>query len=223
MGDHVRMHRRLPVLLAVAIASLPAACGKDEQREARTTSAAPSVRVEVWKPPAQRHRGPRGKSACRAVRTSDVRPLLAAAGADAARITREKRDSYDLSDCRFTTRDAATWVTIDRAVDAAKRYWYRMTEQQQNHAPDAQRRPSLVKGIGQDRTYGGAGAFWTPALNRLIAFRDRTMIIVGFTVQGSTDAERRRGAIRLAKLTFRRLFGGRPPGRVERIVTAPHP
>ena len=220
------MSRSLPVLLVAVIASLPAACGKDEQSADRP--AGPTTKAVVtkpWDPHAQteRHRGPKGKTACQAIHTADIRPLLATAGSTATRVTRTKRNSYELSDCRFHSRDAATWVTIDRAVDAAKRFWYRMEEQQEFHAPDAARRPHHIKGIGQDRTYGGSGAFWTPSLNRLIAYRDRTMIIVGFTVKGSTDQQRERGAVKLAKLTFRRLFGNRPPAKVEKIVTAPHP
>ena len=220
------MNRRVPVLLALAFASLPAACGKDEQSDSQVAgSTTQATKVEPWDPhpAAERHRGPKGKTACQAIHTADIRPIITAAGSSAASITRTKRNSYELSDCRFHTRDAATWVTIDRAVDTAKRYWYRKEEQQEFHAPDAARRPRDIRGIGQDRTYGGVGAFWTPALNRLIAFRDRTMIIVGFTVKGSTDKEREEGAVQLAKLTYRRLFGNRPPGKVERIVTAPHP
>lgn len=234
------MPPRLLVVLLVAAAALPAACGgggglsrngqdgpdpivtvgamaEDAPSEpSAETGGAPGA------PPAHT-RGPKGKAACRAVSRADVRPILTAAGGRFATLERTGHASEELSDCRFHARGAATWVTIDRAVDAARRYWYRIEEQQEFHAADASRRPRLVRGVGQDRTFGGAGAFWTPSLNRLVAYRDGTMLVVGFSVRGTTDAERREGAMRLAKLTYRRLFGARKPRSEDRIPTAPHP
>ena len=215
---------RLLVVLAVAAASLLTSCGHRDTSGTGAENTTTIAQPRASKPAAEHARGPRGKAACRALRAADVRPVLAAAGATGlGALRRTGRASYELSDCRFQARGLAAWVTIDRAVDAGRRYWYRVTEQQEFHAADPARRPKLVKGVGQDLAYGGAGAFWTPSLNRLVAYRDRTMLIIGFSVKGSTDAARRRGATQLAKLTYRRLFGKRPPHAPERFPVAPHP
>jgi len=152
--------------------------------------------------------------ACRTLRDGDVRTLLAQVGHDAPDEfeVEFKTDTKELSDCRyFAGDDVGVWLTIDRADQAQKRYWYRLEEQQQRHAPDAQRRPRLVRHVGQDKTYGGAGAVWTPSLDRLYAYRDDTILVIGFRVAGTPDAQLREAAADLGRLAYRRLFGARPP------------
>jgi hypothetical protein len=78
--------------------------------------------------------------------------------------------------------------------------------------------------VGQDKTYGGAGAFWSPSLNRLMAYRDDTILVVGFRAEGLSDAAARRGAAGVARRAFRHLFGDRPPAPVRSLAgRAPHP
>ena len=167
--------------------------------------------------------------ACRALTAQGARQALLDAGTtapDPARFEIErKRETRELSDCRYFDGDrAGMWLTIDRAVQAQKRYWYRMTEAEQFDADGRGKAIRRVMGVGQDKTYGGAGAFWSPSLNRLMAYRDDTILVVGFRADGLSDRAARQGAARVAKRAFRHLFGDRPPAPVRSLAgRAPHP
>ncbi len=165
--------------------------------------------------------------ACRALSPGAARAALVAAGTTApARFEVERKpETRELSDCRdFDGDRAGVWLTIDRAVQAQKRYWYRMTEADQFSADGRGKAVRRVMGIGQDRTYGGAGAFWSQSLNRLMAYRDDTILVVGFRAEGLSDAAARRGAAGVARHAFRHLFGDRPPAPVRSLAgRAPHP
>jgi hypothetical protein len=165
--------------------------------------------------------------ACRALSERDVRAVLRSIDVAApARFEVERKpESRELSDCRYFDGDRlGMWLTIDRAVQAQKRYWYRMTEAEQFDADGRGKSIRRVMGIGQDKTYGGAGAFWSPSLNRLMAYRDDTILVVGFRVDGLPDRTARQGASRVARGAFRHLFGDRPPAPVKSLAgRAPHP
>ena len=47
--------------------------------------------------------------------------------------------------------------------------------------------PRGIRKVGQDRTYGGVGAFWVPSLSKLTAYRDERMLTVIFFVPGVDD------------------------------------
>lgn len=202
---------------AAATATAAAGCGGAGGDDASTTATTRNVYAH----------DPAEVLACRTLTPDDVRALLVKVGYDAPQNfeVEFKTDTKELSDCRYFAGDeVGIWLTIDRAHLAVKRYWYRLEEQQQRHAPDPQRRPKLVFGVGQDKTYGGAGAYWTPSLDRLMAFRDKTMLVIGFRVHGIEDAKLRAASADLARLAYDRLFHGRPPGPVESLEErAPHP
>ena len=207
-------------LVAIALAGGVLAafgCG-DEQTKSATTPAA--TVPDSFGPP------PQSVRACRVLRDADVKRFLERVGhAPPRTFEQERRESEGLSDCRyFEGDDVGIWLTIDTAVQAQKRYWYRKEEQQQFHSSDEARRPLGVRGVGQDRTYGGVGAFWTPAINRLLAYRDDTMLLVGFRVAGISDATAREAAADVARLAYRRMFGNRPPAAPRSLAKRPpHP
>jgi hypothetical protein len=198
--------RRAAVVLSLLAL---AGCGDDEAAER----------------PAARHETE--PLACRALPAGTVSTVLREAGTTApARFEIERKpESPELSDCRYFDGDrAGVWLTIDRAVQAQKRYWYRMTEAEQFDADGRGKKIRRVMGVGQDKTYGGAGAFWSPSLNRLMAYRDDTILVVGFRADDLSDAAARRGAADVARRAFRHLFGDRPPAPVRSLAgRAPHP
>lgn len=205
------MRRAVAAFAALALAG----CGGDEDRD-RAASAAPATSTTTTQRAADDGfaRGPEDVLACRTLTPADVRKLLAGVGYDAPpELEVEfKTDTPELSDCRYFVGDeVGVWLTIDRAAQAQKRYWYRLEEQQQRHAPDPRRRPKLVFDVGQDKTYGGAGAVWTPSLTRLYAYRDDTILVIGFRVKGVRDARLREAAADLGRLAYEGLFGDRPP------------
>ena len=194
---------------ALALIAAVAGCGGDD-------AAAPEPRAKRPVP-----------LACRALPERDVRAVLRSIGVAApARFEIEmKPESPEFSDCRYFDGDRfGTWLTIDRAVQAQKRFFYRMTEAEQFDADGRGQRILRVMGIGQDKTYGGAGAFWSPSLHKLMAYRDDTIIVIGYRVEGASDRTMRTGAARTAKAAFRHLYGDRPPAPVRSLAgRAPQP
>jgi hypothetical protein len=162
--------------------------------------------------------------ACRTLREGDAARFLRSVGSavPATFEVEHKPDSDHLSDCRYFDGDrAGMWLTIDRAVDAQKRYFYRLTEANEFAGDGRGPGMQLVRRVGQDKTYGGAGAFWTPSLNRLMAYRDDTILVVGFRVEGVPDARARDAAAGVARHAYRRLFGDRPPAPVRSLAGRP--
>ena len=219
------------VLGALALGA--AACGEDEPDRAAappaTTERTADTGATARRPARRVKRADR--PACEALRESDVarvvervtgRPLRAI-----GRVAVERSDSDEISNCGYFAGphdDVAVRLIIDRAINAQKRYWYRMEEQNQRTATGAKGKPRLIKGVGQDKTYGGAGAFWNPSLSKLIAWRDDTMLTVIFFVPGVGDRESSRAAGWVARTAYRRLFGDKPPAPVKSLQErAPHP
>jgi hypothetical protein len=203
--------RRL-LVIGVLAAALLAGCGDEGDRD---TAARPATAPAAAPAPAPRN------LACRTLREADAARFLRAVGSPVpARFEVEhKPDSEHLSDCRYFDGDrAGMWLTIDRAVQAQKRYFYRLTEANEFAGDGRGPGMRLVRHVGQDKTYGGAGAFWTPTLNRLMAYRDDTILVVGFRVEGLSDARSRRAAADVARHAYRRLFGNRPPAPVTSLA-----
>jgi hypothetical protein len=195
--------RRLLALLPVA---LLAACGGDDP----PPPSAPE--------PAARTVAREDRAACDVFHERDVaRVVLRTSGRRLEAIGEtivERMDSDETSSCGYYAGphdDVAVKVVIDGALNPAKRYWYRMTELNQRSANWSGPDPRLVEGVGQDRSYGGAGAFWVPSMSKLTAYRDERMLTVIFFVPGVGDRESSRAAASLARTVYRRLFGDRPP------------
>ena len=70
--------------------------------------------------------------------------------------------------------------------------------------PDSSR-PVGVRGVGNDHTHGGVGAYWTRYRSQLTAIDERTLIKIGFHVPGADHDASRVAATELARAIFARL------------------
>jgi hypothetical protein len=199
-------------LLAVCAAAAAVVAGGGGGGEPGRAERAP--RPAEPAPPVAREDQP----ACAVLHERDVaRIVLRTSGRRLEEIGRpvvERMQSDETSSCGYFAGpddDVAVKLTIDRALNPAKRYWYRMEELNQRSDNWSGPDPRLVEGVGQDRSYGGAGAFWVPSLSKLTAYRDETIVTIIFFVPGVGDRESSAAAASLARMVYRRLFGDRPP------------
>jgi len=137
------------------------------------------------------------------------RTVDAAAGTDVGPLERTPNVSLDLSFCEYRetegSDDIFVRIGLDTATRTVRRYYNRITEARQLpniFDPSEENRPKLVFGVGDDGTYGGAGAFWIPASLDLTAIHDRRIVRVHFYVPGVADREAKRSAAELAKRAF---------------------
>ena len=110
-------------------------------------------------------------------------------------------DSTDYSICDWRGSGVRMQLIVDSAPRAQLRYYNQFSEQLQFHNPEPARRPEQLKRVGDDAAYGGAGAWWTRSKSQLVAYADARILRI--RVVG--DAAKRRAAVRLARLVFRRL------------------
>ena len=208
--------RRIIALLPL---TLLVACGGDD------TPATPSAK------PQSKAVARDKQSACQILHESDVARIVLATTdrrlEDIGETAVERMDSGETSSCGYYAGphdDVAVKLVVDRAVQSQKRYWYRLVELNQRSDNWSGPDPRLVFGVGQDKTYGGAGAFWNPSMSKLTAWRDDVMLTVIFFVPDVSDRESSRAAASVAKTAYRRLFGDRPPAPVRSLQDrAPHP
>ena len=193
--------RHLAALLLLLTVS---GCGED---------AAPKKTERPAKPVARED-----QAACTVLREADVaKVVLETSGrkmSDIGPTDVERTDSDETSACGYYAGphdDVAVKLIIDRAPKADKRYWYRMEELNQRSDNWSGPDPRGIRKVGQDRTYGGVGAFWVPSLSKLTAYRDERMLTVIFFVPGVDDRRSSAAAAGLARTVYRRLFGDRPP------------
>ena len=119
-----------------------------------------------------------------------------------------------LVSCEWRERsgpEAFAGVSIDTAPKTARRFYNLIAEARQIATFDATQRslsPRDVRGVGNDATHGGVGAFWIPARSQLNALAGGRLVKV--TVSG--DAPR---VVRLAGRSDRARAqrACRPPGR----------
>jgi hypothetical protein len=60
----------------------------------------------------------------------------------------------------------------------------------------------LVRNVGDDGTYGGAGAFWIPSQLDLTSIKDQRIVKVHTYVVGASQTEARKASAELAKRAF---------------------
>jgi hypothetical protein len=111
-------------------------------------------------------------------------------------------DSTDLSICDWRGGGERVQLIVDSAPRAQLRYYNQLSEQLQFYNQDPQRRPYKIKRVGDDAAYGGAGAWWTRTKGQLVAYADARILRIRAPLRGD--------AVRVARLTFRRLT---EPGR----------
>jgi hypothetical protein len=167
-------------------------CGSDDDE--------PSVRTERFHRTELTRPAESGTSnvrACKLIRPQEVARLL-----QEPRVRAIANDSTDLSICDWRSGGTRAELVLDTAPKAQLRYYNQLSEQLQFHNPEPARRPHQLKHVGDDSAYGGAGAWWTPSKAQLVAYRDDRILRIRAPERGS--------AMRLARLTFRRLS---EPGR----------
>jgi hypothetical protein len=148
-------------------------------------------------------------TACEIVSRAAVeRRVDAAAGRDRGALEPSANDSLDLSFCEFRETSGPeifVRVGLDTATRAVRRYYNRITEARQlpNILDPAEgNRPKLVFGVGDDGTYGGAGAYWIPSTRDLTSIDDERMVRVHFYVDGVGERQSKLAAAELARLAF---------------------
>lgn len=206
--------------LAVAIliaAALLAACGEKDEPE--NSAEAPTV-VE----PGEGHgfegigadrkkfvgrSGTATKTACDLVSTGEVERIVSQAAGRRVSLERSANNSLDLSFCEFRTisgPDTYVKLTLDTAVGAVRRYYNMISEARQlpsiGTGGEERSRPVLVRNVGDDGTYGGAGAYWIPATLDLTSIKDERIVKVHTYIAGVAQTEARETSAELAKRTF---------------------
>jgi hypothetical protein len=146
-------------------------------------------------------------TACEIVsRVAVERVVDEAAGRDVGPLEQRPNDSLDLSFCEYREtegKDIFVRIGLDTAVRAVRRYYNMLTEAIQLpniFNPDTEQRPQLVYDVGDDATYGGAGAYWIPLRLELISIENGHIVKVHFYVPGVGYRESKRAAAKLAKL-----------------------
>jgi hypothetical protein len=180
-------------LVALGLVLAAAACGDDDS--------APSVRTEPFQPTRLREPGESGKVKETVCKRVPGRAVARALGKPGIRLEAEANDSLDLSVCDWRAKGLRVQMIQDSAPRAELRFFNQLSEQLEFYNADPKRRPYQIKGVGDDAAYGGAGAWWTRARGQLVAYSKNRILrvrVVGIRA-------RRRAAIRLGKLGFRRL------------------
>jgi hypothetical protein len=117
-------------------------------------------------------------------------------------LTARQEDTVDLTSCHYRGRGVTVRVTVDSASQAATRYMNSLTERQQFYARDPELRPRDVKGVGEDKAFGGVAAYWVPSTGRLAAYGFDRIVKVDLGVRGLSDAASRRAAVRIGRIAF---------------------
>jgi hypothetical protein len=169
-----------------------AGCGSDDDE--------PSVRTERFHRTELTRPAESGKEDRRACALISARRIAHLLGEP--RVRAIANDSTDLSICDWRGGGKRAELVLDTAPKAQLRYYNQLAEQLQFHNPEPTSRPHQLKHVGDDSAYGGAGAWWTPSKEQLVAYRDDRILRV--------RAPDRKSAVRLARLAFRRLS---EPGR----------
>jgi len=115
----------------------------------------------------------------------------------AASLDPAPNDSTDLSICDWRGAGVRIELVLDTAPRAQLRFYNQLSEQLEYYNQDALRRPYQVKHVGDDKAYGGAGAWWTKSKKQLIAYADNRILRIRTPDKAS--------AVRVARAAFRRL------------------
>jgi hypothetical protein len=190
-----------------------AGCGGGADRHAPTTSTSPTPPVSRATLPSSNsslsfRRDASRKAAgvgadqrvCGLLHADEVAREVAAVTGRAPRMHATENDSFQLSICRYAGRGAIVRVTLDGAADATRRYFNLAAEADQLpklHRIDGDFR--LVWNVGDDDTYGGAGAFWQRTAHRLVAIHADRIARVTVGAAGAGNRDRRLLASRLAR------------------------
>jgi hypothetical protein len=196
---------KLPALLLSTLCCLTlAACGGDDDRAAAPATdpgrvSLPASNGEELEADTDRSaEGVEGQSVCAMLARARVERVVGVTG-----LRPHRNDSLDLSICRYSARGRVNVrVLLDGASDATRRYYNQLSEAYQKFNTIPSLKPHNVERVGDDKTYGGTGAFWTSGREQLVAFKADRIARVTVHVPGSTNAERRAAASELARAVF---------------------
>ena len=163
-------------------------------------------RTEAFKPTELEDAGRSGtltQSACDLLAGGEVARAAARPG---LRPASRANDSTNLSICDWRGGGLRVQVVVDAAPHAQLRFFNQLSEQLQFHNPDPEFRPRQLRGIGDDKAYGGAGAWWTRSTKQLVAYAKKRMR-VRVVDESLGERQRRRTAARVARLVVGRLSG----------------
>jgi hypothetical protein len=188
---------RYHVLLYVIPALVAVGCGDDEAPGDRTTAFNKS---ELLDP------GESGTLDTKACDVLSARAVARAGGAGEARLSTRPNNSLDLTICEWHGGPVrSVKLLVDSAPRAQLRFYNLLAEQHEFHNADPARKARQIKGIGEDSTYGGAGAWWTRATRQLVAYDHDKIVKVRVNVSGFGDRQARATAVTLAKRAVREL------------------
>jgi hypothetical protein len=145
---------------------------------------------------------------CDLLHAGEVAREVASVAGRTPRLHATENDSFQLSICRYAGRGATVRIVLDGATDATRRFFNLAAEADQ--IPKLQNRDGdfrLVWNVGDDDTYGGAGAFWQRSSHRLVAIRADRIARVTVDVAECNDRRRRLLASRLARRVLARADG----------------
>jgi len=194
---------RLPLVVPLVAATL-AGCGGGDGAGTGTTiyqsSLSNSNGEELEHDRSRTAQGVAGDSVCTLLPAADVEKVVGLSG-----LRPHRSDSLDLSTCRYGKGKANVRVILDGAADATRRYYNQQAEGYEKFNTIPSLRPRNVRHVGDDHTYGNAGAYWTIARAQLVAFKSDRIARVTVYIPGQSDARRKREAGEIAKLVFARM------------------
>jgi hypothetical protein len=195
---------RLSLLFVLVAAAALAGCGGDGESETTTTTLRSSLSAsngeELEHDESRAAQGVEGDSVCELIPTADVEKIV-----DVQGLKPQTTDSLDLSTCRYSKGETNVRVILDGAADATRRYFNQQAEAYQKFNTIPSLKPHNVRHVGDDSTYGNAGAYWTKGRAQLVAFKADRIARVTVYIPGQPDARRKGEAADLAKLLFDRM------------------
>jgi hypothetical protein len=195
------MSHLLFLVSLVAVAAL-SGCGGDSGSNTTTlnSSLSASNGEELEHDKSRVAQGVEGDSVCRLIPAADVEKVVDVSGLQA-----HTTDSLDLSTCRYNKGEANVRVILDGAADATRRYFNQQAEAYQKFNTVPSLKPHNVRHVGDDTTYGNAGAYWTIGRAQLVAFKSDRIARVTVYVPVQSDKRRKGEASGLAKMLFDRM------------------
>jgi hypothetical protein len=195
---------RLLFLVSLAAVAVLSGCGGDSGPNPTTTALNSSLSAsngeELEHDRSRVSQGVEGDSVCRLIPSADVEEVVDVPGLQA-----QTTDSLDLSTCRYSKGKANVRVILDGAADATRRYFNQQAEAYQKFNTVPSLKPHNVRHVGDDTTYGNAGAYWTIGRAQLVAFKSDRIARVTVYVPGQSDKRRKGEASGLAKMLFDRM------------------
>jgi hypothetical protein len=212
-----RTHGRRAAIPALIVLAALAGCGGGKDERTTTSTSPDPPRTQATVPGGQSSlsfRRDKSRTAagvgtdqrvCDLLSAGEVAREVASLTGRRPRLHATANDSHQLSICRYSGPGTTVRVTLDGAADATRRYF--------NLAAEADQIPKirhedrdfrLVWNVGDDDTYGGAGAFWQRRAQRLVAIHDDRIARVTVDAAGANDRVRRLLASRLARRVLAR-------------------